>query len=65
MSKTKHICPVCKKHEFRETSSFEYCPICGWCDDAVQEKYPDEKNCSNEMSLNQAKKAYANGESVR
>lgn len=65
MSKSKHICPVCEKHEFSETGSFEYCPVCGWCDDLVQENNPDEDNCSNEMSLNQAKEAYANGEEVR
>lgn len=61
----RHLCPVCGKHEFDEVGSYDYCPICGWCDDLVQEKYPDDDNCSNEMSLNQAREAYAKGEQVR
>lgn len=57
-----HICPVCKKHYFDD--GFDVCPICGWTFDIVQEKYPDAKKLGNIMSLNEAKKAYAEGKEV-
>ncbi|NLB61149.1 MAG: hypothetical protein GX802_01795 [Clostridiales bacterium] len=60
----KHKCPVCKAFEFEELDSFDKCAVCGWIDDSVQEEYPDEDRCANEMSLNEAKKAYKEGRPV-
>ena len=40
------------------------CPVCGWTDDAVQEKYPEWENCANDMSLNEARKAYKEGRPI-
>ena len=57
-----HLCPVCKKHDF--TEPFEDCPVCGWCNDVVQEGKPDWKKCGNFMSLNEAKQAYKEGKEI-
>ena len=56
---SKHLCPVCGKHEFEE--EYERCPFCGWWYDMVQEKYPDEDGGSNYLSLNQAREMYRRG----
>ena len=56
-----HICPVCRKHKFKWFNASEECSVCGWIDDAVQEKYPDWGGCQNDMSLNEARKAYKEG----
>lgn len=55
-------CPVCGKHTFSDV--FEKCPVCGWENDYVQESNPDWHNCANEMSLNDARKAYAEGKTI-
>ena len=60
-----HKCPVCGKYEFETINSFDICEICGWEDDGYQERHPDEECCANQMSLNQAKEAFAKGEEVR
>ena len=60
----KHKCPVCGKYDFEKKHSLEICECCGWQDDAIQEENPDEENCANYMSLNQAKEAYANGKEI-
>ena len=60
----KHECPVCGKHIFSESGSYEYCPVCGWQDDILQEDEPDYGGGANRMSLNEAKEAYKNGEKI-
>lgn len=63
MTKQKHICPVCGKHEFEEYDSFDFCPICKWIDDATLTHCPDLSGYYK-MSLNEAKEAYANGREI-
>ena len=60
----KHECPVCGKHSFSESGSYEYCPVCGWQDDILQEDEPDYGGGANRMSLNEAKEAYKNGKKI-
>lgn len=60
----KHKCPVCGKYEFEYEGCNEICENCGWQDDLVQLKNPDERECANQMSLNEAKAAYAEGKPV-
>lgn len=61
---TPHKCPVCGKYEFPHMNSFDICPVCGWEDDGVQEDDPDEEDCANHMSLNEAREAYKAGKPV-
>ena len=40
------------------------CPVCGkysWMNDVTQEENPDAKGLANIMSLNECRKAYAEG----
>ena len=55
-------CPVCGQTEL--TDDGDVCETCGWFHDIVQEKYHDEEDGENHMSLNQAKAAYARGARV-
>ena len=59
-----HRCPVCAKYSFEGDSTFEFCEVCGWQDDRVQESHPDWECCANIMSLNEARKAYAEGREI-
>ena len=58
-------CPVCGEYEFERENNFEICEVCGWENDGLQMDDPDEENCANVMSLNQARKAWAEGRKVR
>lgn len=59
-----HKCPVCGKFDFDKWNSLEICDNCGWQNDGFQADNPDEERGTNQMSLNQAKIAYANGEDI-
>lgn len=57
-------CPCCgKKNAFSEEDSFEMCRVCGWENDRLQIKYPDD-NGANYLSLNEARKRWTNGETL-
>lgn len=58
-------CPVCGKFEFERENNFEICEVCGWENDGIQFDNPDETNCANEMSLNEARKAWTEGKPIR
>ena len=49
----KYMCPVCGEFEFPYEGSFETCEVCGWTDDPVQLRNPDEDGCANRESLNE------------
>ncbi len=59
-----YVCPVCSKYTFEKAGDFDICEVCGWQDDLVQLDDPDEEDCANHMSLNQAKEAWKNGQKV-
>ncbi len=56
-----NICPVCGK---AEVEYMEVCPVCEWQNDFVQRKHPDWQGGANNMSLNEAKKAYSEGRAI-
>ena len=57
-------CPVCGQYEFEEENNFEICEVCGWENDGIQMDDPDEEDCANAMSLNHARKAWAEGRPI-
>ena len=59
-----HLCPVCGKFRFPYRWSHGFCEVCGWQDDGYQEDNPDEDCLANIMSLNEARKAYAEGREI-
>ncbi len=65
MKQDSHLCPVCGKFEFEFHGSFDICNVCGWEDDNLQESKPNYSGGANIMSLNEAKKAWAEGREIR
>lgn len=63
--KRKINCPVCGKYTFKEADDFDICPICWWENDGLQYDEPDFSGGANDMSLNQARLAWKNGEKVK
>ena len=52
-------CPVCGQTELVDDGD-----VCKWFHDRYQEEFPDEEDCENRMSLNQARAAWAAGKQV-
>ena len=57
----RRICACCNKCI---VDFYEICDICGWQNDLVQNEDPYFWGGANDMSLNEAKKAYAEGKEV-
>ncbi len=57
----RQVCACCGK---AVVDFFDICEICGWENDLLQNKKPDFKGGANKMSLNEAKKAYAEGRGI-
>lgn len=55
-------CPCCGKTMVAE---HDICEVCLWQNDYVQLDDPDFSGGANEMSLNEARKAYKEGKEVR
>ncbi|WP_277756335.1 CPCC family cysteine-rich protein [Rosenbergiella nectarea] len=58
-------CPCCGKLVFESLGEHDICPNCNWEDDPVQEEDQTYGGGANVMSLNEAGKAYAEGNKVK
>ncbi len=57
-------CPICGTRCLtEEIGSFNICPVCGWEDDRVMRKYPDE-TYGGKWSFNSAREAWAEGKTL-
>lgn len=56
--KIPYKCPVCGEYTFKYHISYGVCPICGWEDDGSDDE-PDVAQGANGVSLNEAKKLFA------
>ena len=54
-------CPVCGMYELER---FEVCDNCEWQNDLYQLEHPEREGGANNMSLNEAREAYAKGEPI-
>lgn len=57
-------CPVCGRYEFEMEDDYDICNVCGWENEKYQITHPDKEGGANRMSLNQAKKAWAEGKPI-
>lgn len=55
-------CPVCGTEQIAKIG--EICPVCGWERDELMEERPWYDGGANRMSLNEARKMYAEGKTV-
>lgn len=55
------LCDCCGKVE---VTGFEVCPNCNWQDDRYALFHPDDESVVNDMTLNEARKAYKEGKPV-
>ena len=60
----KHKCPVCGQFEFEEEGSFDFCPVCGWCDDPLESSKPGYKGGYNRMTVEEYREAWKNNDPV-
>lgn len=57
-------CPVCGAIELTEEGGYERCHVCGWDDDWLSRKHPDGPSYHPRLSLNEARVAWKNGETI-
>ena len=57
----KNLCACCGKSE---VGFYEFCKVCGWQNDDIQNDDADFKGGANEMSLNEAREAFRKGEKI-
>lgn len=57
----RQMCACCNS---AEVDFYGICDVCGWQNDLLQNKKADYKGGANEMSLNEAKKAYEEGKEI-
>lgn len=57
-------CPCCGENTIYGVGRFDICNNCHWEDDGIQRDNPDYDGGANEMSLNEARKAYREGRKV-
>lgn len=49
MKRSYYICPICNKHKFTESGTFDVCPNCGWENDAVMNDDPSYFGGANDL----------------
>ena len=62
---TLYPCPICGEMTLSsEEYSFDICKVCGWQEDGLQQKHPDELGPNKQWTLNAAKDAWKNGKTL-
>ncbi|MGN0553251.1 MAG: CPCC family cysteine-rich protein [Oscillospiraceae bacterium] len=55
----KYVCKCCGNAAMNSADEYDICPVCFWERDFYQEKNPDSSDGANKVSLNEAKRNYA------
>lgn len=58
MKNNYYICPICGKHRFPESGTFDICPHCGWENDDIMNHDPSYVGGANELSQIEFRKRY-------
>ncbi|GMO51053.1 MAG: hypothetical protein Pg6C_15500 [Treponemataceae bacterium] len=58
-------CACCGNESLDAGSKYDYCPLCGWQDDPIQNDEPGYRGGANLISLNEAKQVVAAGKDLR
>ena len=61
---SRHKCLCCGKGIVEGNQLYDICSVCGWEDDLVQAEDPDYSGGANQMSLNEARKAWKEGRKI-
>lgn len=48
-------CPACGKPSIYEPGSFQVCQFCGWVDDPLQSREPEQAEGANGLALTEAR----------
>lgn len=59
MKNMKYVCKCCGNAAMDSADEYDICPVCFWERDFYQESEPDAAGGANKVSLNEAKKNYA------
>lgn len=51
-------------YNFLKEDDYDICEVCGWENEKYQLDHPDEDGGANKMSLNEARKAWAEGRRI-
>ena len=63
--KYPYPCQCCgAKNEVDEEGMYSICTVCGWEDDGYQRRHPDDTGANGHLTLNQARKKWAAGETL-
>ncbi|MGN1134738.1 MAG: CPCC family cysteine-rich protein [Oscillospiraceae bacterium] len=55
----KYVCKCCGNAAMNSADEYDICPVCFWERDLYQEREPDAAGGANKVSLNEAKRNYA------
>lgn len=53
-----HKCPICGDFIFKNTNSYDICPVCGWIDDGTDETFDDQYSEVNVSSISEAQEVF-------
>ncbi|MDD6031990.1 MAG: CPCC family cysteine-rich protein [Oscillospiraceae bacterium] len=66
MDAEKYACPCCgTPNQLDGEGTHDTCGICGWEDDWYHRENPDEEWANGTLTLNQAKRMWAKGETIK
>lgn len=60
----KYMCACCLQYTLDAIGQHDYCPVCGWEDDDLQNEDIHRAGGANSMSIDEARKAFDEGREI-